>query len=377
MKSSLRQFDRTPIVRIPTSASTRVVSNRTGFTMIELLIAVAILVILTTLTVSAFNVNDADRVSNSIGTFKNALEGARSRAINSGEVRGLRLIADLNENRMVKSMVYIGSAEPDTGIGGINYESVNQRWVFRNNVTNDSLAWGQLIDRDLIATGGRIEIPANSGHWYTIVQPIKNYNMTSNEVVILAGHYRPSQPSGTNSYTAIPATDISYRLELEPTTLDGADPILLDPQTCIDMDGSVVPVGWRPGQVADAYGVDSRPMSTSPTTSMDILFSPDGTITGNLRSQGSLHFRFAYVSDVLLAETLGARPLSQSGSNTTPVIPSDPEKVHKALSLSTQTGSVIISEINAPGNTDNGQFNNQTVPAATAYRFAIKGRESY
>lgn len=364
MNNSLRQSD-----RMSTTATNRIASNRSGFTMVELLIAVSILVILTTLTVSAFSVNDADRVSNSIATFKNALEGARSRAVNSGEVRGLRLITDPNEGRMVKSVVYIGSAgvlEGELTVGG--YNSTNNRFV----VTETGTDWGSLGDgeRELIKQGSRIEIPANSGRWYTIFTPPDSSSDTD---MVLTGIFTPGEwVSG--SYQAVPpGVNFTYRLELESTILDGAEPILLDPQTCIDMDGSVVPNEWRPGVVDDPYGVDTSSGTT--ITNMDILFAPDGTITGDAKTFGVLRFRFAYVSDVILAQDLGGRPLVQAATPPAAVVPADPEKDHKALAIFAQTGGIVIADIDSTTSSGltNG-FNNDI--ADTPYSYALLGKES-
>ena len=391
MNSSLRQFDRTLIVRIPTSASTRVVSNRTGFTMIELLIAVSILVILTTLTVSAFNVNDADRVSNSIGTFKNALEGARSRAINSGEVRGLRLIVDANDPRMVKSMVYIGSAgtlEGELTIGGYN-SSAN-----RYQVTDTSNDWRSLGNgqRALIKEGSRIEIPANSGRWYTVAEPPLN---STDDNMLLSGIFTPGEWIGT-SYIEIPSgANFSYRLELEPTVLDGAEPILLDPQTCIDLDGSRVPGRWRNLEDRDgdrmfddtsmgAVDVDVDGdgqfdyVGAYNANQMQILFAPDGTLTGTSKTSGIMSFRFAYVSDVVLFQ--GAREISQSSSfpaysnYSLFMMPANPEKEHKALTIFPQTGGIVITDIDPTTSGTAGGFNSNL--ASQPFSYALLGKES-
>lgn len=373
MENSLRQFDRPS-----TTVAKHVARHRFGFTMVELLIAVAILVILTTLTVSAFNVNDADRVSNSIGTFKNALEGARSRAISSGEFRGLRLITDPNDGRIVKSMIYLGSAgaiEGELTIGG--YNSNTNRFV----VTETASDWANLGtgERELIQQGSRIEIPANSGRWYTVFHPPNVSSQTNDDEMILSGIFTPGEwVSG--SYREVPSgANFTYRLELEPTILDGAEPILLDPQTCIDMDGSFVPTTWRPGKVDDPYGVDRRPEDNMPPdppifTDMDILFAPDGTITGDAKTFGVFRFRFAYVSDVVLAESLRSPGLFQDGS-TTAVVPADPEKDHKALAIFAQTGGIVIADIDPTTSSSlTDGFNNDA--ASQPYSYALLGKES-
>lgn len=352
MKHSLRQLE---------------ISKRRAFTLVELLVAVGILVILTTLTVTAFTVNDADRVSNSIGTFKNALEGARSRAISAGEIRGLRLLTDPSDGRVVKSVVYVGSAGELIGNLTITgYSASNNRFGIQETDSN----WGPLGDgeRELIKRGTKIEIPARSGRWYTVFESPMN---SSDTTMIVSGRFMPSVWNGSSFQEVPNGATFSYRILLEPAVLDGAEPILLDSQTGIDMDGSAVPGSWRPGASGDAYGVDSSGSPTV-TTKMDILFAPDGTITGDLRTESPLRFRFAYISDIVLAASLGSRPLI--GSSATAVVPSNPEKAHKALSISLQTGGILITEIDPTTSDSNNGFNSNR--ASQPFNFALQGRES-
>lgn len=363
--------------------------TRGGFTMVELLVAVSILVILTTLTVSAFNVNDADRVSNSIATFKNALEGARSRAINAGEVRGLRLITDANNPRIVKSVVYVGSAEPLEGEVQIGaYQASDNTFAIQEQGSNND--WGPLGDhstgRRLIRAGSRIEIPRDSGRWYIITEAPTS---TSDDIMRVAGLFTPGEWVGT-TYREVPdGGNFTYRLELEPTILEGAEPILLDPQTCIDLDGSRIPASWRgveddnlngviDGSETDANSNGFFDFSTGYSTRMDILFAPDGTLTGLSRTSGVLSFRVAYVSDVILAEQLRQRSLSfdYSTISTYPafIVPANPEKAHKGLTLFPQTGGVVITDIDPTTSDANNDFNSNV--ASQPFSFALLGKES-
>jgi len=337
MKLTLRQFDRPAKLR-------------GAFTLTELLVAMGIFVILATLTVGAFRTNNQDRVGNAAGNFKNALEGARSRAINSGEVRGLRLLLDTNPDpdgrRICRSVIYVGAPDFDRGDNGAVMSISDNSFVFRANDSDVN----NLSTRGLLKTGQglRLEFPENSGNWRTIT----GFN-TSNRNVTLAGTYHTS--------ASTPITGISYRMELMPVPLEGAEPMILDNQVCIDLDGSDVPGAWRPPTSGDDY-----------SNSMDILFGPNGTITGPLATEGLLHFRIAYLSDFELARNLGARPLS--GASSSPVVPADPEKDHKALSIFTTTGSVVISEIDRSD--DDGDQTYNEIAATEPFKFAIAGKES-
>lgn len=318
-----------------------------------MLVAIGIFVILATLTVGAFRSSGPDRISAATGTFKNALEGARSRAIKSGEVRGLRLIQDSIDTRIATSLVYVGAPEFDTGTGSLVHSG--GVWVFGNN---DTSTWETLQSGGFLNVGNRIEIPANTGNWYTITAFSPNVNMAGQDAVTLAGHYQPSTHNGT-SFVAVPSSNLAFRMELSPTVLSGSEPIVLPPDTCIDLDGSVVP--WR-----DSSG------DYTVVANHEILFSPQGVVTGNLATQGVVMFRVASVSDLTLATQDGNGRMT---TGTGAAVVADPEKGHKAVGIFTQTGSVVIAEFNTVDGSNSG-FNNDFAPSTTgAYRFILLGKE--
>ena len=396
---------------------------RRGFTLVELLVVVAIFSILATLVVSGFTINNADRVGNSVATVKNAIEGARSRAVADGAVRGVRLIVDQNNPRIVTSMVYVESPGFDEGICNVEFV-VGVGWRVVNvddpvpATPNDPLnrpndTWNDLNDRDLIQAGARIEIPRDSGNWYTVSawfidvvdDPVFGDPMTR-DVIRIVESYRPSTyetvanpsppPPTITRPVAINGNRIPYRLELAPTVAEGAEPILLDPQACIDLDGSRVPEAWRFREDVNRNGViDGAESDTPPdgngngqfdfslnySPRMDILFASDGTVVGDVRTSGILHFRICEISDVILAEPLRQRALGDDFS-TTPgypnfITPVDPENEHKALSLFPQTGGIVVSEIDRRWDDgDTNGFNSIVDQDGTPFEFAVQGRES-
>lgn len=353
MKLTLRQFDQ-PDGCHGTVFDTvsRDMRPRGAFTLTELLVAMGIFVILATLTVGAFRANSQDRVGNAAAIVKNALEGARSRAINSGEVRGLRLLLDSNNNHIATSIVYVGA--PGYLEGTVNIGNVGTT----TTLTDTASEWSNLASRNLIQNGSRIELPRGSGRWYTVTGAGGN-TLTMN------GFYEPSRWDGSN-FVAVDSTAVPYKLELAPTILEGADPVPLDPQVCIDLDGCIIP--WR---VAPPAAAPPAPQPGEYSTPMDILFNPNGTITGDLATEGIVHILFSYTSDVILAEALGSRPTTTAS----PSIPTDPEKDRKVVSIFAATGGVVVSNVNAV-DTDGVPFNAGTVSRATAYKFAISGQEA-
>ena len=97
-------------------------AQRPAFTLVELLVAITIFAILSTLALSAFRETDQDRAKASAQLLRSMIEGARSRAIHDQAPRGIRLILDpvvdptTNRRRMVTSVVYIGAPEQFAGV---------------------------------------------------------------------------------------------------------------------------------------------------------------------------------------------------------------------------------------------------------------------
>lgn len=358
MIRTLRQSDR----RSCPQANARLAA---GFTLVELLVAIAILVILATFAISAFRGNDSDRISAATSTLRNALEGARSRAIKSGQVRGLRLITDPNDGRIVTSMIYVGAPDPgyDEDAKGVVIGN-SGNWTFKTSAGT----WDDLYTRGLLNFPTRIEIPKDSGNWYIA----QSYQGTGTNTILLAGHYQPCQwntsiaPSGgwspipTDPSNASQSRSLEYRIELSPTILPGSEPILLPQTTCIDLDGSDIP--WsRPTSNIGAYG-----------TAMDILFSPKGDIVGPAKTKGLIHLRIAASADLLLARNV-VSGLPNITANGSPVVVANPEHGHKLVSIFAQTGGVIISDVfsNTSGYST---YNDSAAPSP--FRYAIHGKEA-
>lgn len=147
----------------------------------------------------------------------------------------------------------------------------------------------------------------------------------------------------------------------------------------IDLDGSTFPGlfrQWRPPSneiplpiYPDAGGVPN-PDVYSPQ--MDILFSQRGTLFGAQQSQGILHFRIAYLSDIEMVRGRIGRPRNRNHENAS--VPADPERDHKAVSIFSETGQIVVSEINPAADTSNPGFNNDR--AVNPFWFAIRGREA-
>ena len=333
-----------------------------GFTLVELLVVVAVMLILIVMTVQAVDFAfTQERLKAGARQVQSALSGARDRAIFAKQIRGLRFLTDEADPRQVTGMVYIGVPDTYWSRGQIRLERVDDRNNGSGALVPDGVAdlvidtngdgilesavkivrgdagcgWYTLMERGLLGLfedrnlngvldagedqngnglldidPARIEIPANSGTWY----PVLTYRLTPvNQILELATPYQESTTTLDNEVIAFQGTGPStYRLELQPRVLPEAQPILLPETVCIDLDGSLVPSAWRPAPGSLANGRYS--------SHMDILFSPRGVVTGSVAAMGLLQLYVAERKDVQKTTDLLNRPWVNSNS-TGPLVP--------------------------------------------------------
>jgi prepilin-type N-terminal cleavage/methylation domain-containing protein len=67
-------------------------TRRSGFTLIEMLVSISILVILSVIAISAFRGSDKDKITAGARQVQAVFNGAKSRAARAGEPRGVRLL---------------------------------------------------------------------------------------------------------------------------------------------------------------------------------------------------------------------------------------------------------------------------------------------
>ena len=411
--------DRRIIRRVSTASACRCAdlenqaTKFSGFTLVELLVVIAVLLILVVMTVTAIDFTfTSERVRSGARQVQSALEGARDRAIFAREPRGLRLFVDPNDPRIVTSMVYVGGSknwsqgqirlerkdfEEDANNNGQldGGEDANGNGRLDGNGVADSpdilivrgdaiCGWNTLKDRgflglfedrnlngvldageDLNGNGlldldaPRIKIPADdNGSWYTVL----TYRLSaSSQVLELLTPYRDPGTSPPTQVVAFTGTGPStYILELPPRILPDAQPILLPEGICIDLDASSVPAAWRPGPGA---------LQTTPYSAhMDVLFSPRGVVTGPIAAAGLVHLYLAERKDVTKAVDIGLLisgsqvPRPPVNSAAPPLVPGqnqfgpqDPIGQRLVISIFTQTGKVSSHQVDL---TD--AFNNVT-----------------
>ena len=305
--------------------------NRPAFTLIELLVVILIVLIITTVTVVSVNFStNADRMRAGARQMQSLIGGARDRAIYAKEIRGLRLLLDPNDNHAVSAVQYIGSPERETQ-GTLGFDSTG------STVTGVGTRWQSLRRRGFLKVGSRIQIPRDTGTWFT--------------VAAISGTTDVLQLNRANRDLAGSAAQVNYALELAPGILGDSQPVQFPSGVVIDLDGSQVPIAWRPSGLTFSY-----------PTQMDILFTPRGTVVGDCASLGMIHLHFADAGDVVKWQSssptssqgidgrnidlyaAGSLPLvpADDPTSTTPVVARD----RILVTLATRTGNATVHHVN-------------------------------
>jgi len=382
---------------------------RGGYTLIEILIVVGILVVLLTMTLMTVRfTRDGDRVTAAAAQIQSFLAGARDRAIYARAPRGVRLFLDTNNPRTVSSMVYIDPSEswsdgvvqlrrwdPEldgrTNTGGGNVD-INQDGVADDPrsvwmVVGDGTAWWELKRRGLLFDGMRIRIPQGpGGSWYPVNTRLIDVTQAppTTQILVLGIPYRdPGNTPVERSQAFESGGPENYEIQLAPRILPG-EPASLPEGTVIDLDGSRIPDAWRPSSTLTGGGTGNALYSQY----IDLVYSPRGSLMGDAASGGVLHL---YVCDredsVLLKEeflkSLDSDPAKaadllnaslQSASGGLKFIPADsidpggvawaaalgaagePYNVRdrRVVTVSGQTGSVSIHLVNAADGDSSG-----------------------
>jgi|GEM_PF-2147990 len=289
--------------------------RRSAFTLVELLVAMGIFVILASLAVTGYqSTYNMDQVGQAASTVRASLEGARSRAIKAKGRRGLRLLLDPQDRRIVTSLAYVSPPETVTGYLRLEFDNRQPaddpppedspsfgRWrVFHDNGsindenTVDSIPWRTLYEQAMLRPGCQVTFDIGADNVTAKLLHRSRYggNATSDAWVIdvisgtvssapppvgaspeqdrtgsqrLQGAYSdPDDQSGAvviGLPTAVASIRIKYTLSLQPAIIEGTTPVALPTGTCIDLDGSRIPAKWRPGYTSQNPGVYSTPVA--------------------------------------------------------------------------------------------------------------------
>ena len=284
---------------IPNSGLRHLSRYRRGFTLIELMVVITIMLILFGMTVYGINfTRDADKVRGAAAQVQSFLSGARDRAIYAKESRGVRFFVDPRNPRSVSAMAYIQPGQK-WSYGTVDLERLDINP--QNNVPDASdvivvrgekLGWWQLKRRGLLTDGSRIRIPSGSSTSYEVDTSLINITAlpTGADFLLLR---IPYSDAGGDSNAVVAHSGMTYELEL-PAQLLPQEPSLLPEGAVVDLDGSKIPTAWRP-DAKDAAG------QFSPY--MDIFFSPRGNVVGSATGAGLIHFYICDGEDSLNLKT--------------------------------------------------------------------------
>ena len=233
--------------------------QRAGFTLIELMVVILILMLIAGMTYSAINITaDAERIGTGARQLQAYLEGARNRAVYAKEPRGVRFLPNPNDSSTSTSMVFIGPPALYTS----NKVSINMSTREVTTAAN----WDNLFQRGLLVNGARIRIfdkySTKSSHWYTL-----NLTPTTPTGTLTQAHLSRSFIVA-NTFTSA-SQGLSYELQLQPTVLPNQEPRQF-------AKGIVLDIG-----------------SSNPPNVKDILFAPNGTIYGTAAANGRIHYVLA------------------------------------------------------------------------------------
>ena len=349
--------------------------TRGGFTLIELMVVITIMLLLFAMTVYGLNfTKDADKVRGGAAQVQSFLSGARDRAIYAREARGVRFFVNPANPRSISAMAYIQPGQRwaygVVDLERLDINPMDNRPDGPANVPNvvvvrgERLGWWQLKRRGLLTDGSRIRMPRNSGNWYEIDTSLINITAPPTGIDFLLLRI-PFSESGADATSVVAHTGMTYELEL-PSQLLPQEASLLPEGTVIDLDGSRIPSAWRPDLV-DSAG------QFSPY--MDVFFSPRGNVTSTAASVGllqlyicdsedSLNLKTQYIDSLNPAlgpnsasslDTLEAHVLARpfvpanevpfswiaNASATEPYLVKD----RKVVTIFTQTGAVTVSAV--------------------------------
>lgn len=354
-------------------SKSRSANSRPGFTLVELLIVITIILIILGITLATIDFSrNGDKVSAGARQVQSFISGAQNRAMYAHEIRGVRLFVEQNlggsgaGSRTVTTMAYIAPggfwSSPENsskiqleridGNGDGRYDDASDVATIVRGFDNPG--WWNLKRRGLLVDGLRIRIPAGTGNWYPISVGTDANNPTlditspppDEQILFLQVPYASDGNSGSSTQQ-VPGL-LTYEIEL-PTRLLPQAPSILPAGVVIDLDGSKVPNSWRPTGIGGAY-----------SGYMDILFSPRGNIIGDAAGSGVLHFYICDGEDSLFlkeqwvaANSIAAFdsavaagnffiPISSLTGEFGVGTPADPYEVkdRRLVSIFTQTGAI-------------------------------------
>lgn len=357
--------------------------RRSGFTLVELLVVISILLILSTLVLAVFNTGrSSDRMRSAARVAQSAFLGAKDRALHAKDLRGVRLTRDLTDTTLVNGFVYLQPFPMLTyPTGAVQLERLD---LDGNSIADSAdivivrgfsspasppVDWDTKVQ--FFPSPGRIRIPTGTGQWYTFTWTTTGINAlnSGNEVLQLTTPF--VQTSGSvpfNAVVAYPPTNTltsSCDIQLGNDVLPFHQPISFS-------SGVVIDLKYCSNNVQTLAGIGVG------TPYVDIMFSPRGSVSGPLAGLGPLHFLMRDLKDAANTNVNPWAVGSAASAN-----PDTNQGDRMILTVFPQTGLVQIFEVDP---TDNFANPSTTTPitypgtgspdgiADNLFNFAQQGR---
>jgi len=294
-------------------------NDRAGFTLVELLVVISIILLLAILAGAVFTGRMSDRMRSAARISQSAFLGAKDRALHAKDLRGIRLTRDQTDPTLANGFVYLQPLPMQTYPGGsFKLDRLDQNpndnvpdspdiYIVRGNNPQPPPATALSVDwydiSKFFPPNPKIRIPSNSGQWYTFTMSNPKYPFgPTNQVLQLLTPFaqQPTDPlyMYPNSNTAFPAsvtTFTSCDIQLGNELLPFHQPISLPSGIVIDLKYCSTNV-----QTLAGIGTGSLPL-------VDIMFSPRGGVTGYLTALGQIHF---FLRDLKDAADSTSNPLA-------------------------------------------------------------------
>jgi prepilin-type N-terminal cleavage/methylation domain-containing protein len=266
-------------------------SRRAGFTMIELLIAITIILILAGIAASVLSGNrQTGKLRDAARIGQSAFLGAKDRALHAKDLRGVRLIRDTTDSTLITAFVYLSPLPLQTTGNLPGQPNQNDFALARPNYPPSLDATKVIIsgtqatswytqDSNNIWQAPRIQIriPAQTGQWYNLARQNNAapywwlIDANGNYYLTLQTPFAGGKPPVNNNLSnAIDPADAnaSCDIQLGNDLLPFHQPISLP-------SGVVIDLKFSSQNVQSLAGLNSGFIPY-----VDMMFSPRGMLTG-------------------------------------------------------------------------------------------------